>query len=166
MGKKAKPKEITAPKAKIVIAERPAPKVASKGNDVSSGAADKGEGTGAGGEGQGTGSGGRGDGQGGGAVTQPVKIAGEINSARDYPRESRELRIDDQVVVVLTVGIDGRVTNCRVHRPSRDPEADRITCRLATARFRFKPATDAAGKPVVSTFGWQQRWFYKDKKRP
>ena len=48
---------------------------------------------------------------------------------------------------------------CRIHRASPDPEADRITCQLATERFRFKPATDAAGNPVVSTFGWQQRWF-------
>jgi protein TonB len=39
-------------------------------------------------------------------------------------------------------------------------EADAITCRLAIQRFRFRPATDTDGKPVVSTFGWQQRGFY------
>jgi hypothetical protein len=29
-------------------------------------------------------------------------------------------------------------------------------------RFRFRPALDPAGKPVVSTYGWQQRWFLKE----
>jgi protein TonB len=63
------------------------------------------------------------------------------------------------VAVALTVGTDGRVVGCRVLRPSRDPEADRITCALATARFRFRPARDATGNPVESVYGWQQRWF-------
>jgi protein TonB len=163
-GKKAKPKEVTAPKPKVEIARTAAPKVASTGSDVTSGAKDRGEGTGAGGEGSGTGSGRSGSGQGGGGIAvKAVKIAGDINSARDYPRSSRELRIDDYVIVALTVGTDGRVKACRVHRASRDPEADRITCDLATKRFRFKPATDSAGNAVESTYGWQQRWFYKGK---
>lgn len=162
-GKKAKPKEVKAPEPKIAISRQTAPKVASTGNANTSGARDAGAGTGAGGAGSGTGAGGSGDGSGGGAATKAVKIAGEINSARDYPRETRDLRIDDYVVVALTVGADGRVKGCRVHRSSKDPQADQITCRLATDRFRFKPATDAAGNPVQSTYGWQQRWFYNKK---
>ena len=59
----------------------------------------------------------------------------------------------------MTVGTDGRASNCRVTEPSPDPEADRITCRLAVERFRFKPATDAIGNPVPATYGWRQRWF-------
>jgi protein TonB len=60
---------------------------------------------------------------------------------------------------VLTVGTDGRVRSCRIHKPSPDAEADAITCRLARERFRFRPATDRAGNPIESEFGWQQRWF-------
>ena len=158
-GKKAVPKEVAAPKPEIRISEIKAPEVAATGDDVTSGARDQGEGTGASGQGLGTGAGGSGQGAGGG---QAVKIAGEINSARDYPRESRDLRIGDYVIVVLRVGTDGRVKTCRVHRPSRDPEANRITCQLAIERFRFRPATDANGNPVESDFGWKQRWFYPD----
>jgi protein TonB len=88
-----------------------------------------------------------------------VHLSGTISSARDYPAKSRNLRLGSEVTVALTVGIDGRVRGCRVHRPSRDPEADRTTCRLATERFRFRPATDAAGQPVESVYGWRQRWF-------
>lgn len=158
-GRKARPKEISAPKPKIAIATPDAAPVTGQGEDSASGARDRGEGTGAEGQGIGTGSGQGGSGQGaGGGIA--VKIDGDINSARDYPRESRDLRISDYVIVALTVGTDGKVKACRVHRASRDPDADRITCKLATKRFRFRPATDAAGNPVESVFGWKQRWFY------
>lgn len=165
-GKRAQPREAATPSPKLVIARpSPAPPIAGKGSADTSGVRDAGRGTGAGGQGSGTGSGAGGAGQGGGAAMKPVKIAGEINSARDYPRESRELRIGGEVIVLLTVGIDGRVTACRVHRASRDAEADRITCRLAMQRFRFRPATDARGNPVEATFGWQQRWFYPSENK-
>lgn len=163
-GKKAKPKEVSAPKVKIPVAKTPAPPVSSTGDDTRSGATNAGTGTGAGGAGLGTGAGSGGSGQGGGMATKAVKIAGDINSARDYPRDSRDRRIGSQVTVVLTVGVDGRVKNCRIHRPSSDPEADRITCRLARERFRFRPAMDFAGKPIQSVYGWQQRWFYNDRR--
>lgn len=159
-GKKAKPRPETAPKPKVDIATKTAPKAASTGNENSSGAKDQGAGTGAGGQGSGTGSGTGGDGQGGGRVSKAEKIAGEINSARDYPRATRDLRIDDYVIVYMTVGTDGRARNCRVTRAARDPEAGPITCRLAEQRFRFRPGTNARGEPVESTYGWKQRWFY------
>lgn len=162
-GKQAVAKEVAAPKPKVAIAQKSAPAAASTGNADTSGARDAGEGTGAGGQGSGTGAGGSGDGQGAGGASKPVKIAGDIRSARDYPREGREARNGDYVIVALTVGTDGRVKACRVHRPSRDPAADRITCELATRRFRFKPATDRNGQPVEATFGWQQRWFEKEE---
>lgn len=159
-GRKAEPRQASAPTPKVVVTTRAAPPVRGKGHENASGASDKGEGTGSQGAGIGTGAGGSGSGQGGGALNPPVKLSGEINSARDYPRETRDLRIGDRVIVALTVGVDGRVTGCRVIKPSRDAQADRITCRLATERFRFRPATDGGGRPVESTFGWQQKWFF------
>jgi len=157
-GKRAVPRAAAAPPPRIVIATQPAPPVAGQGRDDSAGARDAGAGTGAGGQGSGTGAGNAGNGQGGGA-SKAVKIAGDIQSARDYPPATREQRLGDYVIIALTVGTDGRVKGCRVHRASRDPQADQITCRLATERFRFRPATDAAGNPVEALYGWQQRWF-------
>ena len=164
-GRKAVPKETAAPKPKIVLAELPAPLVKSTGTANAAGARDAGQGTGAGGQGTGTGSGSGGDGQGARRATKPVKVAGDINSARDYPPASRDLRIGSEVIIALTVGTDGRVTDCRVHRPSRDAEADRITCRLAVDRFRFRPATDVAGNPVTSVYHWRQWWFDPSTKK-
>lgn len=159
-GKKATPREVVAPAAPI---PRPssAPKVASTGNANQSGARDQGDGTGAGGEGDGTGSGGSGQGQGGLPVTRPEKIAGDINDARDYPVPAggRDARKGQSVTVYMTVGVDGRASNCRVTQASSDPLADRITCQLAVERFRFKPAQDGAGNPVAAEYGWRQRWF-------
>ncbi|MCB2087664.1 MAG: TonB family protein [Sphingomonadaceae bacterium] len=161
-GKQAVPKPVTAEKPKIKVKEdKPVPRASSTGAANNSGARDQGDGTGAAGDGMGTGSGRGGGGQGGIAVTKPVKIAGDINSARDFPVPAggREARFGNQVIVYMTVGVDGRASNCRIQKPSGDPEADRIVCQLAVERFRFKPATNADGNPVPATYGWQQQWF-------
>lgn len=159
-GRQAIPRERAAVTPRIVVASPvAAPPVPGSGAEATAGSRDTGTGSGAGGQGMGTGAGSGGSGQGAGGAVRPVKIAGDINSARDYPKKSRELRLGDHVVVALTVGSDGRVSDCRIHRPSRDADADRITCKLAIERFRFRPATDAMGNPVESIYGWQQRWY-------
>ncbi len=159
-GKQAVPRAAVALPTKLPISKVPAPKASSTGSSDTAGAGTKGNGTGAGGPGTGTGSGSGGTGPGGGAATKAVKTAGEINSARDYPIATRDLRINDFVIVAITVGADGRPSGCRVARPSKDKQANSITCQLALTRFRFKPATDASGKPVSSVYGWKQSWFY------
>lgn len=158
-GKKAAARDVKAAQPKVELARAPAPKAASTGSANSSGAKDAGTGTGAGGQGAGTGSGTGGNGPGGGLTRKVEKIAGEINSAKDYPRETRGLRKDDHVIVVITVSAEGTPTACRVHRPSKDAQANAITCALALQRFRFRPATDAQGNPVAATYGWRQRWY-------
>ena len=161
-GRKAVPKPVVAPVPKVVVKPAPpVPRASSTGAANSSGAKDSGTGTGAGGSGSGMGSGAGGSGQGGGIATKPVWIGGAINNARDYPtpRGGRQARIGTEVIVKVTVGTDGRASNCSVYRPSPDAEADAITCRLVVERLRFKPATDSAGNPVAAPFYWRQRWF-------
>lgn len=161
-GREAIPKPVTAPTPKIPVARpSPVPRASSTGNANTSGATQSGAGTGAAGSGEGTGSGRGGGGQGGVAVTKPVKIAGDINSASDFPVPpgGRQTRFGTSVTVYMTVGTDGRASNCRVVRPSPDREADAIVCRLAEERFRFRPATDSQGNAVTATYGWRQEWF-------
>lgn len=156
-GKKATPREVTAPPAPPVRPS-PVPRASSTGTANTSGARETGAGTGAGGTGEGTGSGNSGTGTGGGA--RPLeKLAGDISNARDYPRAGREARKGHDVVIELTVGVDGRVSACRVTDPSPDPEADAITCRLATQRFVFRPRLDGNGQPTVGIYRWRQQWF-------
>lgn len=160
---KAVPRAVVAPQPPVVVKPAPpAPRASSSGAQNSSGAREEGPGTGAGGAGSGTGSGANGAGQGGGGIAVPPRhIGGGINNARDYPAPpgGREARAGTEVVVKVTVGVDGRASNCSVFRPSPDAEADRITCRLVVERLRFRPAEDAAGDPVAAPFYWRQRWF-------
>jgi len=159
-GREAVPKPTSAPEPVIKVKPAPpAPKASSTGAADTSGARESGSGTGAGGSGTGSGQGG--SGQGGGIATRPVHVSGGINNARDYtvPAGGREARIGNEVIVKVTVGTDGRASNCSVFRPSPDAEADAITCRLVVQRLRFLPATDSAGNPVAEPFYWRQRWF-------
>ncbi|WP_091146909.1 TonB family protein [Novosphingobium sp. CF614] len=159
-GKKARPRAVEAPRVTLAVKPTPAPPIPGQGDASASGARAEGEGAGASGTGIGMGSGASGAGQGGGSGSPTVKIAGDINSAKDYPRASRDLRIGAAVTVELAIGADGRVRACRVVQPSPDAQADRITCELATRRFRFRPAADGAGNPIEAIYRWRQRWFY------
>ncbi|MFZ9396667.1 MAG: hypothetical protein ACO25F_11485 [Erythrobacter sp.] len=164
-GKEAVAQPVTAPTPKATPKpERTLPRASSTGDAASSGARDSGAGTGASGAGQGTGSGGQGSGQGSGAASGPVKIAGTINSARDYPvpEGGREVRFGTAVRIALLVGTDGLPKRCRVFRSSGLPDTDARTCELAMARFRFEPARTARGDPVEAEFGWEQRFRRAD----
>jgi protein TonB len=161
-GREAVAAPVTRPTSRIALKQdERRPRAASSGSASEAGAAAAGDGTGAAGSGLGTGSGNRGDGRGGVAVTRPVHISGSIDNARDFPvpEGGRAARRGTEVVVQVIVGIDGRARDCRIYRPSPDPEADRITCALVEDRLRFRPATDADGDPVAAPFYWRQRWF-------
>ena len=157
---KAEPIPKAAPPPKLAVKpDPPLPPAAAQGIETRSGAADQGAGSGGGGEGAGTGSGGSGSGPGGVIAQRAVKIAGDIVDARDYPRGGSSARSGTSVTVYYTVGVDGVPRNCRIAKPSGDPEADRITCRLIEQRFRYRPALDRDGNPVPDTTGWRQSFF-------
>jgi len=155
----ATPRAVSAPEAPLAPPS-PVPPESSTGADNASGAGEQGAGTGATGEGAGPGSGGAGSGP--AAGPRPLElVSGRIDNARDYPTPpgGRRIRRGHDVVIELTVGPAGRVSACRITDPSPDPEADAITCRLATERFVFRPRLDERGQPVVGIYRWRQRWF-------
>jgi len=165
-GRRAVPRPVAVPSASITIKPTQAPPLAGEGKQNAAGASAGGVGTGAAQTGTGPGSGsggagtGSGEGAGGGRAASTVKIAGEINSAKDYPRASRDLRIDASVTIDISVDAQGRASACRVVQASPDPAADQVTCQLALRRFRFRPALDGSGRPAPSVYRWRQRWFY------
>jgi len=161
-GELAVPELVTAPPPRLPQPTPTSrPQASSTGSASRAGASEKGTGTGAAGEGTGTGSGNRGSGRGGIAITRPEHISGAISNARDFPVPpgGREARRGTEVIVKVIVGVDGRARDCSIYRPSPDPEADRITCRLVEERLGFRPARDANGNPVPAPFYWRQRWF-------
>ncbi|MEI4508025.1 energy transducer TonB [Sphingopyxis sp. CCNWLW253] len=162
--KHAKAAAVAAPPPKLrpiapPIAAAPRP---GAGNDASAGATpNPGPGSGAGGRGDGTGAGGAGSGTGGG--TKAVWRSGTIRD-RDYPREASRAKTGGEVEVRFTIEASGRVSGCRVTRPSGDASLDRTTCELIEERFHFKPATNAAGEPVASQYGWRQSWWLERRR--
>ena len=162
--KQAKAAAVAAPPPELPpltppIAAAPQP---GAGNARSAGATpDPGPGSGAGGRGDGFGAGGAGSGTGGG--TKAVWRSGTIRD-RDYPRDASRNRASGEVEVRFTIEANGRVTGCRVTKSSGNAALDRRTCELIEARFRFKPATNAAGDAIASLYGWRQRWWLEPRR--
>jgi protein TonB len=162
---RARPTEIVAPTPAIQL-NLPSPvvtaKVAGAGSDASAGAADiPGPGTGSGGSGNGTGDG-NGDGDGDGGGTPPRHIRGRLRDS-DYPREVGDAGIGGTVSVIYRVGVDGRVSDCRVTRSSGSATLDGITCRLIEQRFRYEPSRDIRGRPVPSHIVENHSWIVHDE---
>ena len=132
-----------------------------QGNQATQGASNvAGPGTGAGGIGNGDGSGGSGNGNGGGGsgIARRATLISPSLRTRDYPGELRgRLQNGAAPFVIFTVEANGRVYNCRIFRSSGDPDIDRATCALVTARFVYRPAINQRGQPVASQMAYEQR---------
>ena len=140
-----------------LAAVKPGPSVG-----VSAGAAQAGSGSGGGGQGTGNGSGDGGDGTGngdgnGGGGTDPEWTGGKIRD-QDYPKALREAFVSGTTGTLVAVSSEGRPVSCRVTHRSGSAELDATTCRLVLARFRFRPARNAAGQSVASEIEYEQEW--------
>jgi protein TonB len=163
---KATPTEIVRPPPPPVRLPPPPPvaaaPIAGPGAASSAGAAPvPGPGTGSGGRGFGTGSGNGGNGPGGGGDGgggPPRWIKGRIKDS-DYPKAAGEAGVGGTVSVRYDVETNGHATNCIVTRSSGHADLDETTCRLIEKRFRYRPATDRAGRPVRSTVVEKHSWI-------
>jgi protein TonB len=59
----------------------------------------------------------------------------------------------------FVVGTSGRVTGCTVTRSSGNAELDSTTCRLIMRRLRYRPATNAEGRPIPATVVGKHEWI-------
>ncbi|MEG3176059.1 TonB family protein [Sphingomonas sp. RB3P16] len=158
---KSKATEIVAPPPPIVLRQPPpvvvAP-IAGVGFERSTGAAPvAGPGTGSGGQGNGTGSGDAGDGDGGGGGTDAELISNELRY-RDLPRDIYDSQAAGMVTYHATIGVDGRLSDCRVVKSSGNRALDAATCALALKDVRFRPARDASGRKVADAALFEQEW--------
>lgn len=79
-------------------------------------------------------------------------------TTEDYP--SRALREEREGVsgIAFDIGVDGKVSNCRITSSSGSPELDDAACRNFTRRARYKPAQNDAGQPMATTGSQRIRW--------
>ena len=164
---KAKAAAIVAP-IPVITPEVPPPVLAAdtagSGADAHAGAAPTpGPGSGAGGQGSGTGSGDIGDGDGDGG-TPSVFIRGRLRDS-DYPRAAYDAGIGGTVSLRFIVGIDGRVTDCRITHSSGNADLDDATCRLVIERHRYRPARDVGGRKVPDVWTADEHWtIHRDER--
>jgi protein TonB len=142
----------------------PASPIAGTGSAPKPGAAPiDGPGTGRGGEGEGLGAGrfgnGTGGGGAGGVAQEPEYVSGDILN-RDGP-PGLDLGRTRSVGFRLLIGRDGDILDCRIARSSGLALLDQATCAAARRRLRYRPAQDAAGRPVQAWSYGNHTWNYR-----
>lgn len=92
----------------------------------------------------------------------PKGNPGRWVSNDDYP--SRAIREEAQGTVrfTLTVGPDGRASDCQVTGSSGNSALDETACRLLRQRSRFDPRLDADGNPTTGTWSSSFRWVLQN----
>ena len=81
---------------------------------------------------------------------KPIKPTGWF-SANDFPMIAVQQNHQGTVYVYLTIGTDGRVSECRLARSSGYADLDAVPCPVLQRRARFKPALDEQGQPKVTS---------------
>jgi protein TonB len=88
----------------------------------------------------------------------PKGRPGDWASDNDYPTRALQLGQEGITGFRLTLGNDGKVTNCEITKSSGSPELDKTTCDLMRRRARFTPATDGDGNPTSGSYVSSVRW--------
>jgi protein TonB len=76
----------------------------------------------------------------------------------DYPASAMRNDEEGTTGFRLTVGTDGRVTNCAITSSSGSTALDNATCRIMRSRARFTPAHDSSGQPTTDTVTSRITW--------
>jgi len=92
----------------------------------------------------------------------PKGNPGRWVSNDDYP--SRAIREEAQGTVrfMLTVGPDGRASDCSVTGSSGNSDLDATACRLLKQRARFDPKLDSEGNPTTGTWSSSFKWVLQN----
>src|SRR5579863_1800662 len=89
---------------------------------------------------------------------QPKGSPSEWVTTDDYPpRALREERAGT-TRFHMTIGPNGRPTDCQVTSSSGSPDLDEATCTYAQRRAKFTPATDTDGQPTTGSYSGSVRW--------
>ncbi len=76
----------------------------------------------------------------------------------DYPQSAIRSEEQGTTAVRLSIGPDGRVSDCSVTQSSGSTALDSTTCSIFRRRARFTPAKDQSGNPISDTFSQRVKW--------
>jgi len=88
----------------------------------------------------------------------PKGNPGNWATANDYPSRALREEREGTTGFRVTVGPDGRVTDCQITSSSGSPDLDQTACDKIRQRARFTPATDGEGNPTSGTYSNRVRW--------
>ena len=88
----------------------------------------------------------------------PKGSPGNWATTNDYPSQALREERQGTTRFRVSVGPDGRVTDCTVTGSSGSPDLDATACTKIRARARFAPATDGEGNPTSGTYSNAVRW--------
>lgn len=88
----------------------------------------------------------------------PKGNPGNWANTNDYPSRALQQEREGTTGFRVTVGPNGRVTDCQITSSSGHPDLDQATCTNVTRRARFDPALDGSGNPTTGTYSNRVRW--------
>jgi periplasmic protein TonB len=83
---------------------------------------------------------------------------GNWATTNDYPSRALREEREGTTGFRVSVGPDGRVTDCSITSSSGHSDLDEATCSNVTRRARFSPATDGDGNPTTGSYASRVRW--------
>lgn len=88
----------------------------------------------------------------------PKGNPGNWATPNDYPSRALREEREGTTGFRVSVGPDGRVTDCQITSSSGSPDLDSTACEKIRQRARFAPATDGEGNPTSGTYSNRVRW--------
>jgi len=97
-----------------------------------------------------------------GTPPQPIGRVADWFEADSYPPQARAKAQEGQTVYAVDLDAQGRILRCNVVQSSGSDLLDSTTCTQVISNGRFRPARDAAGKPVAGRYQGSMRWKLVD----
>lgn len=92
------------------------------------------------------------------ANPEPRGNPGNWANANDYPSRALREEREGTTAFRVTVGPNGRVTDCQITGSSGHSDLDAATCKNIQRRGRFRPSLDAQGNETTGTWASRVRW--------
>jgi periplasmic protein TonB len=83
---------------------------------------------------------------------------GSWATTSDYPSRALNQQREGTTGFRVTVGPDGRVSDCSVTSSSGHADLDAATCSNVKRRAKFEPALDASGNPTTGSYSNRVTW--------
>lgn len=83
---------------------------------------------------------------------------GDWVTPEDYPARALREERAGTTRFHMTVGTNGRPTDCQITSSSGSPDLDEATCTYAQRRAKFNPAMDGDGQPTTGSYSGSVRW--------